>query len=395
MSDDTNTLPSNAPDQVFADATQLMGASKEVMIDVAGVDKFFGEFQALKNINMRVGQQEVVVVIGPSGSGKSTLIRCINRLEKHDRGQILVGGVELSEDIRNIQEIRRETGMVFQSFNLFPHLTVLENITLAPRQVRKTSKRDADAIGMDLLERVKIPDQAHKFPGQLSGGQQQRVAIARALLSNPDLLLLDEPLEAIDRARKLEILSYLERLRDELRLPMLYVSHSVPELARLATDIVIMDADKLVACGPASDLLSDPSLVPQLGLAVAGASVLARLTAQSEDGLSTLNTSAGQLFLPRIEAPLGTRVRVRILAQDVMISVQKPEQISALNILHCHIISLRPGDGPGMIVELNSGNDRLLARITARSAKRLRLQPGLACYAIVKTLSIRPAELAI
>ena len=157
-----------------------------------------------------------------------------------------------------------------------------------------SSEIDANLI-IDILGPEKLLD---RRPDTLSGGEKQRVAIARALLSNPDLLLLDEPLAALDRARKLEILSYLERLRDELRLPMLYVSYSVPELARLATDIVVMDAGKLVACGPASDLLSDPSLVPQLGLAAAGASVLARLTAQSEDGLSTLNTSAGQLFCP-------------------------------------------------------------------------------------------------
>ncbi|MGF1618837.1 MAG: amino acid ABC transporter ATP-binding protein, partial [Acidimicrobiia bacterium] len=158
--------------QVYADATRAKG---DAVIECVGVDKFFGDFQALYDINMNVGQQEVVVVIGPSGSGKSTLIRCINRLEKHDRGSIRVGDIELTDDIRNVQEIRRETGMVFQSFNLFPHLTVLENVTLAPRQVRKLSKRDAEQRGRDLLEQVQIPEQADKYPGQLSGGQQQRV----------------------------------------------------------------------------------------------------------------------------------------------------------------------------------------------------------------------------
>lgn len=185
-------------EQVFADATKMMGASGEVMIEVSEMDKFFGDFQALHDINMKVGKQEVVVVIGPSGSGKSTLIRCINRLEKHDRGTIVVDGVELGEDIRNIQAIRRETGMVFQSFNLFPHLTVLENITLAPRQVRKTSKKEAETTAMELLERVKIPDQARKYPGQLSGGQQQRVAIARSLAMKPKVMLFDEPTSALD-----------------------------------------------------------------------------------------------------------------------------------------------------------------------------------------------------
>ncbi|MEP6298342.1 MAG: ATP-binding cassette domain-containing protein, partial [Ilumatobacter sp.] len=170
MTDTSGTR--NTGERVFADATQMMGSSGEAMIEVAGMDKFFGSFQALRDINMKVGKQEVVVVIGPSGSGKSTLIRCINRLEKHDRGTIVVDGVELGDDIRNIQAIRRETGMVFQSFNLFPHLTVLDNITLAPRQVRKVSKKEAETTAMELLERVKIPDQARKYPGQLSGGQQ-------------------------------------------------------------------------------------------------------------------------------------------------------------------------------------------------------------------------------
>ena len=334
----------------------------------------------------------VSALFGCSGAGKTTLVNAVAGLITPQKGRIEIAGRAVFDAGRglNIPPHQRGIGYVFQDPRLFPHMSVQRNLNYGRRPAR-SFEIDANLI-IDILGLEKLLD---RRPDTLSGGEKQRVAIARALLSNPDLLLLDEPLAALDRARKLEILSYLERLRDELRLPMLYVSHSVPELARLATDIVVMDAGKLVACGPASDLLSDPSLVPQLGLAAAGASVLARLTAQSEDGLSTLNTSAGQLFLPRIEAPLGSRVRVRILAQDVMISVQKPEQISALNILPCHIISLRPGDGPGMIVELNSGNDRLLARITARSAKRLCLQPDLACYAIVKTLSIRPAEVAI
>ncbi|MCH9834049.1 MAG: ATP-binding cassette domain-containing protein [Ilumatobacter sp.] len=227
------------------------------MIDVAGVDKFFGEFQALKNINMRVGQQEVVVVIGPSGSGKSTLIRCINRLEKHDRGQILVGGVELSEDIRNIQEIRRETGMVFQSFNLFPHLTVLENITLAPRQVRKTSKRDADAIGMDLLERVKIPDQAHKFPGQLSGGQQQRVAIARSLAMRPKVMLFDEPTSALDPEMIKEVLDTMKDLATE-GMTMIVVTHEMGFAREVADRVVFMADGQVVEVGTPEHFFDNP-----------------------------------------------------------------------------------------------------------------------------------------
>ena len=182
------------------------------MIEMAGVDKFFGSFQALSNIDMKVGAGEVVVVIGPSGSGKSTLIRCINRLEHHDRGRIVVDGVELTDDVRNIALIRRETGMVFQQFNLFPHLTVIDNITLGPRQVLKMPKQQAEDRAMELLERVKIPEQARKFPGQLSGGQQQRVAIARSLAMQPKIMLFDEPTSALDPEMISEVLEVILEL---------------------------------------------------------------------------------------------------------------------------------------------------------------------------------------
>ena len=204
------TTPS-AEATMFSDATQMAG-SGEVMIELVGVQKYFGKFQALRDIDLKVARREVVVVIGPSGSGKSTMIRCINRLEVHDAGRIVVDGVELSQDIRNIQEIRRETGMVFQSFNLFPHLNVLDNVTLAPRQVRKIPKREAEQQAMALLEQVRIPDQAKKYPGQLSGGQQQRVAIARALAMRPKVMLFDEPTSALDPEMINEVLDTIKDL---------------------------------------------------------------------------------------------------------------------------------------------------------------------------------------
>ena len=206
---------SNTPTgTVNADATQILGSGRAI-IEMKNVDKLFGNFQALTNINMNVGEKEVVVVIGPSGSGKSTMIRCINRLEKHDRGEIIVDGITLSNDVRNIQEIRRETGMVFQSFNLFPHLTVLDNITLAPRQVRNIAKSEAEKTAMELLERVKIPEQARKFPGQLSGGQQQRVAVARAVVGNQSMILADEPTGNLDSAHGQEVMEMLRGLNEE------------------------------------------------------------------------------------------------------------------------------------------------------------------------------------
>ena len=238
----------------FADATQAKG---EAFIEVVDVDKFFGDFQALKDININVGKQEVVVVIGPSGSGKSTLIRCINRLEKHDRGTIVVDGIELSEDIRNIQEVRRETGMVFQQFNLFPHLTVLDNVTLAPRQVRRQPKRQAEDDAMKLLERVGIPEQARKYPGQLSGGQQQRVAIARSLAMKPKVMLFDEPTSALDPEMIKEVLDVMVELAKG-GMTMIVVTHEMGFARAVADRVVFMADGQIVEVGTPEHFFTDP-----------------------------------------------------------------------------------------------------------------------------------------
>ena len=242
---------------VNSDATQILGGTGEVMIELTGVDKFFGDFQALDHIDMKVGKQEVVVVIGPSGSGKSTLFRCINRLERHNRGSIVVDGVELSDDVRNIQEIRRETGMVFQSFNLFPHLTVLDNITLAPRNVRNMPKAEAEGAAMDLLERVKIPQQARKFPGQLSGGQQQRVAIARALAMRPKVVLFDEPTSALDPEMVKEVLDTMQDLATE-GMTMIVVTHEMGFAREVADRVVFMADGAIVEVGPPEHFFTNP-----------------------------------------------------------------------------------------------------------------------------------------
>jgi general L-amino acid transport system ATP-binding protein len=240
--------------QVFADATQAKG---DTIIEVVNVDKLFGDFQALTNINVKVGAGEVVVVIGPSGSGKSTLIRCINRLEEHDRGSIVVDGVPLTDDVKNIQEIRRETGMVFQQFNLFPHLTVLENITLAPRQVRNVPKKEAEETAMDLLTRVKIPEQAQKFPGQLSGGQQQRVAIARALAMSPKVMLFDEPTSALDPEMVKEVLDTMKALA-ESGMTMIVVTHEMGFAREVADRVVFMADGEIVEVGTPQHFFDNP-----------------------------------------------------------------------------------------------------------------------------------------
>jgi len=241
--------------EVFADATQVTG---DVIIEMQGVHKFFGDFQALDDINLRVARQEVVVVIGPSGSGKSTMIRCINRLEEHDRGRIVVDGIELSRDVRNIQEIRRETGMVFQQFNLFPHLTVLDNVTLAPRNVRKLSKSHAKELGMSLLAQVRIPEQALKYPGQLSGGQQQRVAIARALAMQPKVMLFDEPTSALDPEMINEVLDTMRDLARE-GMTMIVVTHEMGFAREVADRVVFMADAQIVEVGTPEHFFTEPT----------------------------------------------------------------------------------------------------------------------------------------
>ena len=241
---------------IQADATTTTGDG-DVVIRMEHVDKFFGDFQALRDINVNVGGREVVVVIGPSGSGKSTLIRCINRLEEHDAGRIEVDGTELTNDIRNIAEIRRETGMVFQQFNLFPHLSVLDNITLAPRKVRKLPRAQAEELGMAMLEQVRIPEQARKYPGQLSGGQQQRVAIARALAMKPKVMLFDEPTSALDPEMINEVLDTMKDLaRDGMT--MIVVSHEMGFAREVADRVVFMEGGQIVEVGSPEHFFTAP-----------------------------------------------------------------------------------------------------------------------------------------
>ncbi|MEX0706279.1 MAG: amino acid ABC transporter ATP-binding protein, partial [Nitriliruptoraceae bacterium] len=244
-------------DNTLTSQATRAGGTGEVMITLEGVEKWFDDFQALRGIDLIVGRQETVVICGPSGSGKSTLIRCINRLEVHDRGRIIVDGTELSDDIRDIQEIRRETGMVFQSFNLFPHLTILDNITLAPRQVRHKARKEAEEAAMQLLERVRIPEQAHKFPGQLSGGQQQRAAIARTLAMEPKVILFDEPTSALDPEMIKEVLDTMEELAAS-GMTMICVSHEMGFARAVADRVVFMAEGSVVEVNNPEALFTSP-----------------------------------------------------------------------------------------------------------------------------------------
>jgi general L-amino acid transport system ATP-binding protein len=228
-----------------------------VAIELVGVNKWYGEFHVLRDINLKVMGGERIVICGPSGSGKSTMIRCINRLEEHQQGRIVVDGMELANDLKKIDEVRREVGMVFQHFNLFPHLTVLDNCTLAPIWVRKTSKKDAEEIAMHYLTRVKIPEQAGKYPGQLSGGQQQRVAIARALCMNPKIMLFDEPTSALDPEMVKEVLDTMVGLAED-GMTMLVVTHEMGFARQVANRIVFMDQGQIVEANVPEEFFAHP-----------------------------------------------------------------------------------------------------------------------------------------
>ena len=227
------------------------------IIELKGVSKFFGDFQALRDVSLTIGLGERVVVCGPSGSGKSTMIRCINRLEAHESGTIVVDGVELSEDMDDVLAVRREVGMVFQQFNLFPHLTVLENLTLAPRRARKMSKEEAQKLAMEYLERVRIPEQAEKYPAQLSGGQQQRVAIARSLCMRPRIMLFDEPTSALDPEMIKEVLDVMIELAEE-GMTMVVVTHEMGFAKTVADTMVFMDVGEIVETAPPDEFFTSP-----------------------------------------------------------------------------------------------------------------------------------------
>ena len=241
----------------MSDAAIASAAAAEPVIRLVDVNKWYGDFQALRDINLSVDRGERVVVCGPSGSGKSTMIRCINRLEEHQRGTIIVDGIELTDNLKNIEAIRSEVGMVFQSFNLFPHLRVIDNLTLAPMWVRKMPKKDAEDLAMQYLERVRIPEQAFKYPGQLSGGQQQRVAIARALCMQPKIMLFDEPTSALDPEMIKEVLDVMVELA-ESGMTMIVVTHEMGFAKTVADKMVFMDEAEVVEVATPEVFFTEP-----------------------------------------------------------------------------------------------------------------------------------------
>jgi molybdate transport system ATP-binding protein len=325
----------------------------------------------------------LTALFGQSGAGKSSVINAVAGLLRADHARVVLDGEEISA----LPVHKRRIGYVFQEARLFPHLSVRGNLGYG-RWFRRGGLELGRVVALLGLEAL-----LERRPLGLSGGEKQRVAIGRALLSNPRLLLMDEPLSALDGARKAEILPYLERLRDEMGLPILYVSHALPEVARLATTVVVLEAGRLRRIGPAAEVLGDPALAPVLGLREAGALITARLVAQEEDGLSRLQTAAGPVFLPRVAARIGAELRLRVPAQDVMIALSAPVGISALNVLPVVVAAIRMGEGPGAIVTLDLGGETLLARVTRRSVLALGLVVGLPVFAVLKSVALAQGDI--
>lgn len=335
----------------------------------------------------------VTALFGRSGAGKTTVVNAVAGLFRPSEGRIVLGERTLLDTVRRIDVPRhhRRIGYVFQEGRLFPHLTVRQNLSFGgwfgPPVAAAERARVIELLGIGhLLDRR---------PGLLSGGEKQRVAIGRAVLASPKALLMDEPLAALDAARKAEILPYLERLRDEVRVPILYVSHALGEVARLATTVVVMAGGRVERVGPASQVLADPDAFPTLGHDAAGGILTARvLRTDAGDGLAELAVSGGRLLVPDLTAPVGALVRVHVHARDVLLANTPPTGLSALNVLPATVVAIT-GGGAVVEVGLAVGSDRLLARITRRSQQGLGLAPGRPCFAILKSVAVGRDDLGV
>ncbi len=329
----------------------------------------------------------IIALFGASGSGKTSLINIIAGLIRPERGRVAIGGTVLTDTAAGIfvPPYRRKLGTVFQEGRLFPHLSVRQNLLYGAWFARAAQKeanlsRVAGLLGIEPL--------LGRHPGGLSGGEKQRVAIGRALLASPALLLMDEPLASLDEPRKLEIIPYLERLRDEARIPIIYVSHSVAEVARLSDTLVILEAGKVRAAGPTVALMQRLDLIPAAGTGEAGA--LIEAVVESHDGaygLTTLVSRAGRWRVPLLDAPPGKAVRMQIKARDVMIALTRPEAMSALNVIPATVAEIGPMEEPGVEIRLDCGGDALVARLTRYSVERLCLRIGTPVFAVVKSVS--------
>lgn len=329
----------------------------------------------------------VTALFGRSGSGKTSIVKAVAGLLRPDAGRIVADGRVLLDTAARIEVPvhRRRVGFVFQDARLFPHLTVRQNLAYG----RRFAPRGGGGIGFDAtVGMLGIGHLLARRPGALSGGERSRVGIGRALLAHPRLLILDEPMAALDAARRREILPYLERVRDHAGLPILYISHDLAEVARLATTVVLVDAGRVVRAGPVGQVLADPSAAAALDRHEAGAALPARLLGVEADGLLRLAVDGGELLVPAARPPEAADLRVRVRAQDVILSLDRPQRSSALNILPAQVTEVLE-DGGTCLVQLRLGAGALLlAQVTRRSARALDLRPGVACFATVKSVAL-------
>ena len=354
------------------------------MLSVA-VQHRLGEFTLDAGFDSEAG---LTALFGRSGAGKTTLVNAIAGLIRPTRGRIVLYGEVLTDTERRVfvPAHRRRIGYVFQEGRLFPHLNVRQNLVygrwFAPRRGAVAGEVDhvINLLGLGAL--------LARRPANLSGGEKQRVAIGRALLARPRLLVMDEPLASLDEARKSEILPYIERLRDDTGTPIVYVSHSIPEVTRLATTMVLVSDGRVVATGPTASVMGRLDLFPLTGRAEAGALLNTRVAEHDLTfGLTTLRAAAGDLRVPRLDLPLGSALRVRIRARDVMIALSPPEGLSALNVLPGTVAELGRGEGPILDLRLDCAGEALIARLTRRSIERLGLAPGKPVYAVIKSIA--------
>ncbi|SLN49041.1 molybdenum ABC transporter ATP-binding protein [Pseudooctadecabacter jejudonensis] len=321
----------------------------------------------------------ITALFGPSGSGKTSIVRAVAGLLQCDDADVRLG----ARNIGRLRPHQRKIGYVFQDARLFPHMTVLQNL-------RYGGRMDEDQV----IALLGLDDLLMRRPAGLSGGEAQRVALGRALMAGPDVMLLDEPLSALDGPRKADVMPYLEALRDQSAIPMIYVSHDMTEVARLAGRIVVLDRGRVVVQGAVEDVLADPVAVPYIGVQDAGAVLTGRVVGHADDGLTKVETGIGALWVPGVAGRAGGPLRIRIPAQDVILSRSKPDGLSALNVLPVTIAGLQEGRGPGVMVALEAGGARLLARVTRRSALSMGLAVGQNVHAILKATAIAPQDVS-